>query len=812
MDQERKAICQALSREVGRMHRKTACRSDGNTARQCHSWDEAFAQVMLAQQESIAQLMSLYEAVRSQIEEELQQVLGQGYGQHDHQLDALHQEHALGQAHMKQDREGLIQELRGSMYSLLDAFKGDYTQQAMHYEQRILHLQNTLHAQLASSFPVQAVSDKQPGLQDDLQYGQMAYAAYDASDDDGGRSRGTSRSRSRTRSRKQTPEPLLRSPALSGKTQALLKTPVRGAVAAKSPRAAVVNPSTAVVSVRTVADVPRAVSKSPRPAQQGSTSASISPRATGTIQDAEYRPGHLGSISRLQRLRHRDSSSMQMNSASGLAVGTAASDAAHRASQGARSAISQGTTSSSMPSPAGILRRSKSSMLAQDMLRTKAGQELEGMHQQLARAASTPPGAMLSDQQTPSQPPQQQHQVEVSCRQPTHHLPATALQQHALHTAGSELMHPVHGPADLQLHQRQPKHHQTLQLHLSFKESGPKVQTSMLEKHDAWPPAQQHGHAHFAGYHAQNGHQPTLDVSATLGFQPQSAACTKPDAPPQMQAAEHAQPQGQSVRLDSNDAAMLPAAAQLMPFRHVGQQHGHVLLHMANRGAGQPAQGELEHDECLKVQKLAVTPHKLSSRQLSGNPFAEASSTDSHQPDVGIGQQPMHLAESEQQPSQPQQALLHAVHSPKHTHQAHMPLAVSHVTRHVARPTDEPQQTAQLDQQLNHKQQPSQGFGSMAELSQQTSQPARPVGHGSPSAAPVERAASAQSGIPPVRQGNKADVGPSLAAVARESNADLNHSQLSRSLLESLEQEAVAADEEACLQELQFLAGKEQRA
>ena len=45
MDQERKAVCQALSREVGRMHRKTACRNDGNTARQRHSWDEAFAQV-----------------------------------------------------------------------------------------------------------------------------------------------------------------------------------------------------------------------------------------------------------------------------------------------------------------------------------------------------------------------------------------------------------------------------------------------------------------------------------------------------------------------------------------------------------------------------------------------------------------------------------------------------------------------------------------------------------------------------------------------------------------------------------------------
>ena len=51
------------------------------------------------------------------------------------------------------------------MYSLLDAFKGDYTQQAVHYEQRMLHLQNTFQAQLASSSLVQALPDKQPGTQ-----------------------------------------------------------------------------------------------------------------------------------------------------------------------------------------------------------------------------------------------------------------------------------------------------------------------------------------------------------------------------------------------------------------------------------------------------------------------------------------------------------------------------------------------------------------------------------------------------------------------------------------------------------------------
>ncbi len=652
------------------------------------------------------------------------------------------------------------------------------------------------------------------GLQDDLQYGQMAYAVCNASDDDSGRSRSTSRGRSRTRSRKHTPEQLLRSPALFGKTQALLKTPTRGAVAAKSPRAAVVSPRTAVghrtavVSPRAVADVPRAVSKSPRPAQQGSTSASISPRATHTIPDSEYRPGRSGSISRLPRLRLRDSSSLQMNSASRPAVDTAASDAIHRASQHARSSVSQGTMTSSIALPAGILRRSKSSMLAQDMLRTRASQELEGMYQQPARAASTPPGAMLSDHQAPSHPQQRQHQVESSCRQPADHLPATAPQQHALHTAGSELLHPMHGPADFQLQQRQSKHHQTLQLHRSCKEPVQKVQTSMHGKYGAWPPAQQHGHAQFAGYHAQSGHQHAPAVSASLGVQQQSAACTKPDAQPQMQAAEHAQLQGEPVKLGIMDTAVLPAAAQLMPVRHVHPQHSHLSLHMANRAAGEPAQAELEQDDALKVQKLAVTPHKLSSRQRSGNPFAEASFTDSHQPDAGIGQQPVHPAESQQQPSHPHQAaeaksLLHAAHSPTHSHQTRTPLTVSHATKHLAWPTDELQPTTQLDQQLDQKQQPSQHVCSIAELSLQTSQPAHPARHGSPSAAPLERAASAQSGIPPGREGNQADVGSSLAVVSRDSKTDLNHSQLSRSLLESLEQEAVAADEEACLQELQ---------
>lgn len=47
-------------------------------------------------------------------------------------------------------REALIQELRGNMYGLLDAFKGDFSQQAEHYERRMRQLQTNLQGQLTT--------------------------------------------------------------------------------------------------------------------------------------------------------------------------------------------------------------------------------------------------------------------------------------------------------------------------------------------------------------------------------------------------------------------------------------------------------------------------------------------------------------------------------------------------------------------------------------------------------------------------------------------------------------------------------------
>lgn len=65
---------------------------------------QAGMQVMLAQQESIVQLMTLYEAVRSLSEAELVQMFGPGCGQLDQQLQAVHQEHSFGRVQMKKDR------------------------------------------------------------------------------------------------------------------------------------------------------------------------------------------------------------------------------------------------------------------------------------------------------------------------------------------------------------------------------------------------------------------------------------------------------------------------------------------------------------------------------------------------------------------------------------------------------------------------------------------------------------------------------------------------------------------------------------
>lgn len=63
------------------------------------------------------------------------------------QCQAVQSGGVLAVRHKLLCREALIQELRGSMHGLLDAFNG---QQAEHYERRMRQLQTNLQGQLAS--------------------------------------------------------------------------------------------------------------------------------------------------------------------------------------------------------------------------------------------------------------------------------------------------------------------------------------------------------------------------------------------------------------------------------------------------------------------------------------------------------------------------------------------------------------------------------------------------------------------------------------------------------------------------------------
>ena len=211
-----------------------------------------------------------------------------------------------------------------------------------------------------------------------------------------------------------------------------------------------------------------------------------------------------------------------------------------------------------------------------------------------------------------------------------------------------------------------------------------------------------------------------------------------------------------------------------------------------------------DHDDALKVQKLCVTPHK-PPRQLSGNPFAEPSFSESQQTamhQLAVGHQLADLAGSQQQPGRDHQLPLHAVTSAGHHQQAHVTANAHHMTKRVTMHTEQAQQVAQLDQQLSHTQQQCQ-VSCTAELNQ-ASRTALSEGLCMDAPAACQTACVVHSNIAE-QSINEAAVGRSqaVAAVLKEHATAGDGGVPSRSLLDSLEQEAVAADEEACLQELQ---------
>ena len=632
------------------------------------------------------------------------------------------------------------------------------------------------------------------GLYGDSLKADMGYAISDASDDDRGRGRSSSRSRSRSRSRIQTPEPLLKSPALSTKCTALPKTPLRAAAAAKSPRAAAFSPV--------------AVSKSPRLAQQGFSDASNSSMVDNRLLEKEHRPGRLGSIGRLQRLHQRGNSGIRLSDAA------TTSDAVCQPSQGVQPPISAKITTPGAWSPGGILRRSRSSTLAGDMLRTRARWEQEADCQQPVRAASTPPGGAQSDRGLPSRSkrhrPQLQHHLEAQSRQPD-----PDPQPRAPHIEASASVHSMHGavdqPAQRVLHSHQ-QHDQIMSQHQASTASltlgQATMQPSLPADDKVWPHAEQHGQRDLSMFLPKR-HQlaPAKSEPASLVLQPAvaNARAFYEDAPPRSPVLA-VQSQDQSAQPDSTHSAwprvtaQPPRTAKQTPMKPSQHLQSGMLLQKIEIGFELHA----DHDDALKVQRLCVTPHK-PPRQLSGNPFAEPTFTESQHPDVhqhAVSHRLADPAGSQQQPGRDHQLPLHAVTSARHHQQAHVTANAHHMTKHVTMHTEQAQQVAQLDQRVSHTQQQCQ-IGCTAELSQ-AGQTAPSEGLCLDTPAACQTACVVHSDIAELST-NEAAVSSSreVGAGLREHSTAGNGGVPSRSLLDSLEQEAVAADEEACLQELQ---------
>ncbi|KAL4442948.1 hypothetical protein ABPG77_008439 [Micractinium sp. CCAP 211/92] len=144
--QERDAICLAIRREVGRRHRKLA--AAGRKAEDSGKlWQQALAQVMLLQQETIASLMGLLETARADAAASLAPLTRPPSPV---KRAALLSE-AEAQGRVRQEREALIQELRDACLCLAEAGQdSDAPSHAAQLEARVRELHAALEATGAS--------------------------------------------------------------------------------------------------------------------------------------------------------------------------------------------------------------------------------------------------------------------------------------------------------------------------------------------------------------------------------------------------------------------------------------------------------------------------------------------------------------------------------------------------------------------------------------------------------------------------------------------------------------------------------------
>ena len=665
--------------------------------------------------------------------------------------------------------------------------------------------------------------------------------SYSRHSRDCSRSGSRSCSRSCSRSRHHTPEPPLANPALDSPRWPLPQTPLQEA-ASKSPRsmrrslsAAWQSPTaTTVKTPHTVSRTPRAVGRSA--AAKGNTASGTDARpmpAEDRVQQSE----RSASLARLQRSHRRATAITQKGFDSLVKESTCQADqsqAEGRETQPAKAGSGGTELAVTAPQSEGALRRSFCGSLGleslpsiashgdlrvQDCLRQRpassppmsmlsrapldsGGQEMHGLScagasftpcpwrqpallQQLQQQAGLQPQPHQEEQQQQQQQEwlmqqqwqqqqQQQQQLPAACsgpQQPAAIKLGGQLQDRTMWASGPGVAQGNLGSLSAGGSHSMLVHPQHQQQHQQLQHAAVAAQLAIL-------PRTQPDHRHSAAAAAAAALQAALPTH-TNGKQAATAAeCKGRRSVPGANLGSDAKQLGSCVT--QTQEVLHQRAHGHPPLNQQQPSHGPipVMVQQPARFASALACAH-EVDERLQVQKLSVTPHK-PSRQLSGNPFAEPAQV--HPPTQHVTAQTQH---AQHVPASGHDAGLshHAEHTPTPVASA-QPSMGSHdshlMTEHrhdaccmsAAASTSGNAAASGRQHQADDTQPPSEVTGTAVSPPQKGGGP-----------------------VPIVAVDSQSTVGDSQKQVAGD--------QTSRSLRSDLEIEAVAADAEACLLELQ---------
>ena len=670
----------------------------------------------------------------------------------------------------------------------------------------------------------------------------MAHAVAGLPENVTSRSQSRDRSRSCSRSRHHTPERLPASPALDSPSWSLSQSSLQKA-ASKSPRAMSCSLLAAWQSPRTTAvKTPHAVSRSPRAVGRNAAASGINASSIDAkpkpAEGRDQRPGRSASLARLQR-SHKSAATQKgftslVKDSTCQAGHLQAEDQETRHARAGSGGIELAVTA---PQSGGVSTRGLSGSAGPELLPSTSSHD--GLRVQdclLQRSASSPPMSMLSRgpfhcggpelhrlscaglpfTDCPLGRPALQQQQQQAGLQPQPHQEEQQQQwlvqqqqwqqqqrQQQLPAACSGLQQPaaIHLEGQLQNRTAWASGPGVAQDNLGSSSAG--VSHSMLAHPQHQQQHQQTQQAELIAAQLPILPMPTriqLDYRHSAAAALHTASLEHTDGKQAATAAEckgrRTMPGanvhslwGHSKQLGScviqNQEVLHPAAHEHAPLAQQQPSDGPIPLPVHQPACLAPGLDcACEMDEALQVQKLNVTPHK-TSRQLSGNPFAEPAQM--HSPTQHVTTQTQH---AQHVPASGHAAgLTHpAQHTPTHiasaqpssgSHDSHLMAEHCHDACCVSAAALTSGNAAAPDRQRHQ--------------ADDTQRPSEVTGMAVPSPS------SGEWPVPIAAVGSLAGAHSTVSNSSEQVAGD----QTGRLLQCDLEIEAVAADAEACLLELQ---------